>query len=82
MRDAENMRTLLKKVSTGFYFQGPDQWTNDPVRAFDFKSIDHGLQFVQKWKLKGVELVFAFRNSRNVRQVPAEKIRIGYHEET
>jgi hypothetical protein len=82
MRDAGNMRTLLKKISTGSYFQGPDQWTNDPVQAFDFKSIDHGLQFVQKWKLKGVELVFAFKNSRTVRRVPAEKISIGYDEET
>ena len=67
------MRTLLRKVSTGRYFQGPGKWTTDPVEAKNFKSIDRALEFISEWKLKDVELAFAFGNSVDVTGVAIEK---------
>ncbi len=72
------MRTLLRSVSTGLYFQGPDQWTQDPAQAHNFKLIDRALDFVQRWKLHDVELAFAFRDGSPVRSVSAEQLSLRY----
>ena len=71
------MRTLLRKVSTGLYFQGPGQWTSDPTEAHNFKMIDRAVEFIEKWKLKDVELAFAFKNSQ-VKLVPVDKLAVKY----
>src|SRR3974390_2921740 len=59
-REENKMRTLLRNLSTGLYFQGPDQWTRNPANAHNFKMIDHALEFVRHWQLLDVELAFAF----------------------
>jgi hypothetical protein len=74
------MRTLLRKVSSGLYFQGPGQWTSDPAEAHNFKMIDRAIEFVEKWKLKDVELAFAFKNQVQVKRVPMDKISLHYSE--
>ena len=74
------MRTVLRKVHNGLYFQGPDQWTNNPAQAFDFKLIDRALQFVEKWELKDVEVAFCFKDQHCVTGVSREKIGMGYSE--
>ena len=68
------MKTLLRDVTTGLYFQGPDRWTGNPAEARDFKAIDRAVEFVRQWKLDGVELAFAFRGSNHVKSVPVEGI--------
>ncbi len=75
------MRTLLRKIPTGLFFQGPDRWTRNPAEAFNFKSIDRAVEFVQKWNLKEVELAFGFKGSRSVTKVPMERITVGFAEE-
>ena len=72
------MRTLLRKVSTGLYFQGPDRWTDNLGEAHNFKLIDRALQFVQKWKLQDVEVAFAFSDVGPVKRVPLDKIETKY----
>jgi hypothetical protein len=72
------MRTLLRKVSTGLYFQGPDQWTSDPVEAHNFKLIDRALEFVERWQLKDMELAFAFDDVEDVTRVPLDKMELRY----
>lgn len=72
------MRTLLMNNSTGLYFQGPDKWTPDPALAHNFKLIDRALEFITKWKLKNVELVFAFRGKGTVKRVSPEKFDLHY----
>jgi len=67
------MRTLLRRVSSGMYFQAADQWTPDPDQAHNFRSIDRALEFVRTWKLRGVELAFAFQNSDSVTTAPVEE---------
>ena len=72
------MRTILRQVSSGLYFEGPDQWTPDPSRAHNFKMIDRALDFIRRWKLQDVELAFAFDNK--VTRVPREKAELPYSE--
>ena len=74
------MRTLLRNRITGLYFKGPDQWTSDPVAALDFKLIDRAVNFIETWRLRDMELAFAFRGYKQVRGVPVEKIGGKYSE--
>jgi hypothetical protein len=74
------MRTLLRNTTTGLFFQGPDQWTSDPAKARDFRMIDRALGFIETWRLKNMELAFAFRGARQVTAVPPEKIAVRYSE--
>jgi hypothetical protein len=78
--DEKTMRTLLRQAATGLYFQGPDQWTNDRQQAHNFKMIDHALSFVARWKLRDLELVFAFENAEEVTRVPIDKMELRYSE--
>ena len=75
---SSKMRTLLRRVSSGLYFEGPDRWTTDPGRAHNFKMIDRALEFIEHWKLKDVELAFAFENK--VTRVPIERTSLKYSE--
>jgi hypothetical protein len=76
------MRTLLRRVSTGLYFQKADQWTPDPEQAHNFRSIDRALDFVKTWKLRGVELAFAFHDSDTVTTASVEKTSTDYCEDS
>jgi hypothetical protein len=71
---------ILRKIPSGLYFQGPDRWTSNPQEGFNFKSIDHALQFIETWGLKDVELAFAFSEPGSVTRVPLDKIRFDYSE--
>ncbi len=75
------MRTLLRKMSSGLYFQGPDRWTGNPTEAFNFKSIDRALAFIRTWHLQEVELAFAFRDQVEPHRVAPERIAVNYCEE-
>ncbi len=74
------MKTLLRKVSTGLYFQGPDQWTNNPGDAHNFKMIDRALEFIHRWNLEDIELAFAFDDPEEVTRVPIDKMELRYSE--
>jgi hypothetical protein len=74
------MKTLLRKIPSGLYFQGPDRWTANPRDGFNFKSIDHALKFIKTWGLKDVELAFAFNRPSSVTRVPLEKIACDFSE--
>ena len=79
-RDEKKMKTLLRRVSTGLYFQGPDQWTNDPGEAHNFKMIDRAIEFVDRWHLHDIELAFAFDDPEDVTTVPLDKMELRYSE--
>lgn len=72
------MKTLLMKPDTGLYLQGIDKWTSDPEQAFDFKLIDRALKFVEIWRLKDVELAFAFSDLHHIIEVPVQKAAVRY----
>jgi hypothetical protein len=73
-----NMKTLLRKIPSGLYFQGPDQWTSNPSEGFNFKSIDRALQFIETWRLTDVELAFAFSRPNTVTRVPLDRMATRY----
>ena len=75
------MRTLLRKISSGLFFQGPDQWTSNPAEARNFKTIDRAIEFVQTWNLEEMELAFAFNDFSPVTRVPIEKMETKYSED-
>jgi hypothetical protein len=75
------MRTLLRKITTGLYFQGPDKWTSNPAEAFNFKSIDRALHFIDTWRLTEVELAFGFKGSHSVTAVPIDKTGSHFHQD-
>jgi len=72
------MKTLLRRVSTGLYFQGPDQWTGNPAHAHNFQLIDRAIEFVDRWRLRDVELAFAFDDFEDVTTVPLDKMELRY----
>ena len=72
------MRTLLRRVSTGLYFQGPDKWTTDPAQAHNFKMIDLAIEFVDRWHLRDIELAFAFDDVEDVTAVPLDKMELRF----
>ncbi len=75
------MKTLLRRISSGLYFEGPDRWTRDASRAFNFKSIDRALDFIATWNLREVEVAFSFNGGSDVTTVPFEKIVLKYSED-
>ncbi len=79
-RDEKRMRTLLRRVSTGLYFQAPDQWTSNPAHAHNFKMIDRAVEFVDRWHLQDMELAFAFDDFEEVTAVPIDKMELRYSE--
>jgi hypothetical protein len=72
------MKTLLRRISTGQLFKGPDQWTKEPGDALNFRMIDRALDFVDRWHLRDVEVVFAFADEEQVTSVPREKIALDF----
>jgi hypothetical protein len=68
------MKTLLRDMTTGLYFQGPDKWTANAADARNFKAIDRAIDFIRTWKLDGVEVAFSFRDSEEVTSIPVERI--------
>lgn len=74
------MRTILRKKAAKLFFEGPDRWTGDPHKAFNFKSIDHALRFIRQWKLTDVEVAFSFRDRDEVTAVPLDRIALRFTE--
>jgi hypothetical protein len=74
------MKTVLRKIHSGLFFAGPDQWTTDPTAALDFKLIDRALAFVERWHLKDVEIAFCFKDRHCVTGVPRERMALSYLE--
>jgi hypothetical protein len=67
------MRTLVRQIQTGSYFQGPDRWTEDLDRAYDFRFMDRAVQHIETWDLSDVELVFAFSDPVSITTVALDK---------
>ena len=67
------MRTLLRHIETRFYFQGPERWTADPDKAYDFRFVDRALRYIETWDLKEVELAFAFSDPISITPLALDK---------
>src|ERR1035441_5223685 len=52
------MRTLLRNVPTGLYVQSPEDWTDNPDEALDFKTMSQAIRFAEHAGLRKMELAF------------------------
>lgn len=74
------MRTVLRHSGTGLFFAGADCWTDNPAKARDFRLIDRALDFVEKWHMEDVRVVFTFRNGKRVFEVPRGCLEVDFME--
>lgn len=58
------MKVLLRHRVTGMYFCDVGKWTSDPGQAVAFPRSTTALQFVAEEQLRGVEVVFHFKDKR------------------
>jgi hypothetical protein len=58
------MRVLITDLKTGRYFRRPDQWTPRKDEATDFGTGVRAIQAASDLKLKGVEMLLSFEDSR------------------
>jgi hypothetical protein len=72
------MRILLRNIATGLYFQGPDKWTDKPDGAVDFKFVDRALDYIARWEMTDMEMVFAFDDPPQVTAVSLAKVATRY----
>jgi hypothetical protein len=67
------MRTLLRYMATGHYFQSLERWTMDRDEAYDFGFISKAVKVAQKLRIRDLELVLAFDNPEQAAGTPFEK---------
>ena len=69
------MRTILRNISSGCYFQGVADWTKDLEKAFSFRSPERAARFVAAAKLKAteMELILAFDDPRYNIPLPVDE---------
>src|SRR5438876_11072113 len=68
-----NMKTIIRDSRNGTYFQGIEDWTENPQQAFDFKGPDRAIRFVRDAGLKQMEVVFAFGDPRYDVHLPIDE---------
>jgi len=66
------MRTFLRDIQSGLYFKECGKWTPDPERARDFKLINRAIRHAEKTGLRGVELIVASADPRQLTALPVE----------
>ncbi len=71
------MRTLLRHIGSGEYFQALERWTLDRDEAYDFGMIPRALNFAHRASLVDTELILAFDDREQVPGIPLEKFRLG-----
>ena len=71
------MRTLLRHIASGQYFQSLEKWTPDRQEAYDFGIIARAMNFAQKSHLHDAELVLSFDEPGEITAIPLEKFRLG-----
>ena len=51
------MRVLLRRYSTGVFFQDPDSWTKSPSKAFDFVEKERAVKKANELGVRDVDVV-------------------------
>jgi hypothetical protein len=67
--NTHTMRTLLRNIQTGQYFQALDKWTFNPAEAHDFGRLGRAMQFAVKAGLPDLELILSFDDEPAVNAV-------------
>jgi hypothetical protein len=65
------MRILLRSRTTNKFFVAGRTWTDDPAEALDFHFIARAEDYAGTWRLKDVEVAFAFEEGEGLKVLPA-----------
>lgn len=76
------MRTFLRDVKSGLFFEGRGKWTSNPERALDFKLIRRAIRHAEKAGLQGAELVVASGNPAHLTILPGEILYLPHESST
>lgn len=71
------MRTFLRHIATGHYFQSQEKWTTDRDEAFDFGLASNALKVAHKLRIRDLELVLKFDDPDHVTATPFDKFLSG-----
>ncbi len=68
------MRTFLRHVATGHYFQSLEKWTLDKEEAFDFGFVSRAMKVAHKLRIPELELELSFEDPEQASSTPFEKL--------
>ena len=71
------MKTFLRHVATGQYFESLDKWTPDAEEAHDFRLVARAMKFAQKTHIPGLELILSFDAPEQETEVLFDKFLLG-----
>ena len=71
------MRTFLRHVATGHYFESLEKWTIDRDDAYDFGFISKAMKVARKLRIRDLELVLSFDDPERAAATPFEKFLFG-----
>ena len=71
------MKTFLRHVPTGQYFESLDKWTPDAEEAHDFGLVARAMNFAQKAHIPGLELILSSDGPDQAAATPFEKFLLG-----
>jgi hypothetical protein len=71
------MRTLLRHMATGQYFQSVEKWTPDRDDAYDFGVLAKAVKVARKIRIPGLELVLWSDGSDQAAATPFENFLLG-----
>ena len=70
------MKTFLRHVATGQYFESLDKWTPDAEEAHDFGLVARAVRFAQKAHIPGLELILSLDAPEKETPVRFERFRL------
>jgi hypothetical protein len=68
------MRTFLRHVATGHYFQSRQKWTLYRDEAHDFGFVSKAMKVAHKLRIPELELELSFEDAEQVAATPFEKL--------
>ena len=73
------MKVFLRNTQTGWYYQGPSQWTPEQVAALDLRQVTRAVERIFEARLENVEILLCYDDPRYdlVLPVPASPSRAG-----
>ena len=67
------MRVILRNPFKDLYFLGPNMWTNDRSKAFDFERMEPAIDLVRRAGLNDLELVILINRATGDIHLPLDK---------
>ncbi len=68
------MRTFLRHVATGHYYQSLEKWTLDRDDAYDFGLVPKAIKVAHQLRIRDLELVLSFDDPEQAQATPFGKL--------